>query len=190
MLNIANVFLWFLSCIVVRCQYKEAERWEFKRHLWFLNKTLQRLSMYFLVADTRPQLRVYWRRLRYRFEWLDKNCLVLRKGMHKIGLTLGVGLGQSDWSISDYETWRLIRPSHLKCVGLINLDVMKSHWLGLSLALVHKHVKWVKPLIHTNMSAFLRTNFFWAQFVWRDHLQLLVADINTQSILSMENKYI
>ena len=58
-----------------------------------------------------------------------------------------------------------------------------------------------KPLIHTNMSMFLRTEFFSSYFAWYDHFPLIfyltllsisdlkVTDIDTQSILFMVYKY-
>ena len=79
----------------------------------------------------------------------------------------------------------------------------------LSLALIHSSTNmlksvWMsglwKPLVHTTMSRFLSTIFL-PHFAWQDHFplifyfkllsisDLIVADLDTQSILSMVYKY-
>ena len=91
-----------------------------------------------------------------------------------------------------------------------NNIIIFLHLTRLSLALVHSFTNMLKsvwtsglrkPLVHTNMSRFLKNNFFLPHFAWQDHFPLIfylkllsisgliVADIDTQSILSMVYKY-
>ena len=103
-------------------------------------------SMYCLVADIKQQLRVHLRRLRYRFQCLDKNCATFRtektNAWDRPGSRCRSRSVRLIHKTSDYET-QINQTGTFKSDGLINLYVMKS-WSRAFISsrpLVHKHVK-------------------------------------------------